>query len=104
MSIYKNYDIRGLYPEEINEKLVEKICYESTLIAKSYGKEFSFDDMFEKTKKVILDTADNYSSMLQSIKKGRKTEIDSINGKLVEIGKKKGVDTSINEILVYHVS
>jgi len=41
--------------------------------------------------------------MLQSIKKDGKTEIDSINGKLVEFGKKHKVDTLLNEILVYCV-
>jgi 2-dehydropantoate 2-reductase len=60
--------------------------------------------MIQKTKDVIRDTSDNYSSMLQSIKKRKKTEIDSINGKLVDIGKKYGIDTKLNEILVYLIS
>jgi 2-dehydropantoate 2-reductase len=38
--------------------------------------------------------------MLQSINKYKKTEIDSINGKLIEIGKKRNVDTKLNELLV----
>jgi len=38
--------------------------------------------------------------MLQSIKMGKKTEIESINGKIVEIGKKKKVDVYLNELLV----
>jgi 2-dehydropantoate 2-reductase len=60
--------------------------------------------MIQITKEVIGNTSDNYSSMLQSIQKGKKTEIDSINGKLVGIGKKQGIDTSLNEILIYLVS
>ena len=38
--------------------------------------------------------------MLQSVKRGKKTEIDSINGVLVDIGRIKKVDVSLNEILV----
>jgi ketopantoate reductase len=38
--------------------------------------------------------------MLQSFNKYKKTEIDSINGKLIEIGKKRNVDTKLNELLV----
>jgi len=57
----------------------------------------------KKTKEVIRATSENYSSMFQSIKKGGKTEIGSINGKLVEIGKKNDVGTSLNESLVYSI-
>jgi len=56
--------------------------------------------MLSKTKKIILETSDNHSSMLQSITKSKKTEIDSINGIIVDIGKKKDIDTSLNEILI----
>jgi len=38
--------------------------------------------------------------MIQSVRKGRKTEIDSINGVLVDIGRTYDVDVSLNEILV----
>jgi len=85
------------------EKLVEIICEESTSIANAEGVDLSYSEMLNKTKEVIKNTSDNYSSMLQSIKKRKKTEIESINGKLVEIGKKHNISTMINQILVYSV-
>jgi 2-dehydropantoate 2-reductase len=57
--------------------------------------------MIKKTREVIRKTSENYSSMLQSFKKGGNTEIDSINGKIVDVGKKHGLDVSINDMLVY---
>ena len=75
-------------------------CNESVKIANAEGLEFNFDDIFFKTKKVIYDTSDNYSSMLQSYSKNKKTEINSINGKLINIGKKNNIDTILNELLV----
>lgn len=90
-----------LLENPILEKLVEKICQESINIANTQRSDFSYKDMIKQTKDIIRNTSENYSSMLQSHKKGKKTEIDSINGKLVEIGKKNGVDISLNEILVY---
>jgi 2-dehydropantoate 2-reductase len=42
----------------------------------------------------------NYSSMCQDILKGKKTEIDFLNGKIVELGKKHGISTPVNETLV----
>jgi len=42
----------------------------------------------------------NYSSMCQDILKGKKTEIDFLNGKIVELGRKHGISTPVNEALV----
>jgi 2-dehydropantoate 2-reductase len=81
-------------------KIVETICEESTNIAQVEGIKLTAPDMIQRTKEVIRDTASNYSSMLQSVQQGKKTEIDSINGKLVTIGKQHRIDTSLNKILV----
>ena len=83
---------------------VKFICYESVIIANSEGVNINPDDIFNKTKKVINDTYDNYSSMLQSYKKYKKTEINSINGILIERGKKRNIDTTLNEILALLVN
>jgi len=41
----------------------------------------------------------NKSSMCQDIIKGRKTEIDFLNGRVSELGKKHGIPTPINDVL-----
>jgi len=92
-----------LLKNPILKKLLENICEESISISKSEGIDLSYLDTLAKTKEVIKNTSDNYSSMLQSIIKSKKTEIDSINGKLIEIGKKNNVSTLTNEILLYSV-
>ncbi len=88
----------------ILKKLVENICKESTNIANSCGFVFNESEILKKTMSVIADTSDNYSSMLQSIKKNKPLEIDSINGELINIGKKNRVDTILNEMLVYSLT
>lgn len=85
----------------ILENLVEKACVESTEVANSEGAHLSYQNMIKKTKEVIKNTYENYSSMFQSFKKGGKTEIDSINGKIVDIGKRNGIETPVNGILVF---
>lgn len=92
-----------LLKNPILENVLEKICEESTIIANSFGIETTDISMIKKTKDVVKSTYDNYSSMLQSVLQCKKTEIDSINGKLVEIGKKNGKKTLMNEIMVYSV-
>lgn len=89
-----------LIENKILEKILEKICEESTKIANTQGFIFSSEEMIRNTKHVIMDTKKNRSSMYQSLIMGKKTEIDSINGKLVEIGKKNKANFSLNEILI----
>ncbi len=44
-------------------------------------------------------TADNDNSMLQDIRQGKRTEIDSITGELISLGLKSGVDMKTNIFL-----
>jgi len=89
-----------LLENPILENLTEKICLESTNIAKSKGYNLSYKNMITKTKDVIRNTSNNYSSMLQSHIQGKKSEIEEINGELIDTGNKNNVDTSLNEMLV----
>lgn len=81
------------------EKTVKKICEESTQIARAEGHHLTTAAMIRQTKKVMRDTAQNYSSMAQSIQQQKRTEIASINGKIIAIGKIHGIRTPLNEIL-----
>lgn len=92
-----------LLENPILENLVERICRESTEIANANGLNLSVEDMIKKTRDVINETSENTSSMFQSVLNGKKTEIDSINGKLVELGKKFKKDTFLNEMLAYSI-
>jgi len=88
-----------LLENTILEGIVEKICFESVNVAKFHGIDLSSEELFEKTKDVIVKTSENYSSMYQSYKRGKKTEIDSINGRIVDIGKDYDIDTLLNQTL-----
>lgn len=82
------------------EHIVAYICEESTKVAQKEGMLLTSAETIRRTKEVISETAKNHSSMLQSILQGKKTEIDSINGLLVSLGKNHGVPTPLNEILI----
>lgn len=86
------------------ENIMERICYESTCVAKFVGFNLLYEDMLVLTREVISDTCDNFSSMLQSIQKGRDTDVDSINGFIVKKGLEFGLDVSLNEVIVRSVS
>ena len=42
--------------------------------------------------------------MLQDVKKGRKTEIDSINGEISRLGKNKNIETPENDKIIEEMS
>ena len=74
---------------------VKELLTESVSIAKSNGIKFR-NDPIELTEEIIEKTADNLCSMLQDIKKGRKTEINEINGILCQMGKKQNIIPKLN--------
>ncbi|MEW6070171.1 MAG: 2-dehydropantoate 2-reductase [Candidatus Thermoplasmatota archaeon] len=81
--------------------LAEEICREAVGVANKIGNfKFYYSKVWKKVLEVAKATKNNKSSMLQDIEKGKRTEIDFINGKIVEFGKKLGVETTINSIIV----
>ena len=49
------------------------------------------------THTLIPKTATHYPSMLQDVRRGKKTDIDALNGAIVRLGKELGVATPANE-------
>ncbi len=79
-------------------KLLEMVCRECISIAKKEG--FDIEDAMEKTIEVADKTASNISSMLQDMMKGKRTEVEEINGEFVRVAKKHGMEAKINEFLM----
>ncbi len=61
------------------------------------------DDPYRAARIVCSKTAENVSSMLQDVRNRRKTEIDAINGAVVSIGKRYGIETPENILLCHQV-
>jgi 2-dehydropantoate 2-reductase len=68
-------------------------------IAQAEGVTLPYDNPVAKVDAVCRATAANRSSMLQDVLAGRRTEIDSINGAIVEEGARLAVPTPINYAL-----
>jgi 2-dehydropantoate 2-reductase len=76
------------------------ILNEAIQVTKKMGMTFCRQEIMEQVYEVCLQTAANESSMLQDLKRGLKTEIDYINGAIVNWGRKNTVDTPVNQRLV----
>lgn len=88
-------------PETI--ALMEAILEEAFAVAASQGitLDWPSPQAYLETllTKLIPATAAHFPSMLQDIRKGKRTEIDALNGAIVRLGRARGLKTPVNETL-----
>jgi len=99
--------IAGLLGKE-NGSLLEPSLFESSVsvmlegarIARSEGVQIEEDEhLVERLRDVIEKTSNNYCSMLQDIRAGRETEINSLNAEICRRGEMLGIATPLNQML-----
>src|SRR5512136_552664 len=89
----------ALVESEETSELMRAAALEAAAVAKARGITLPFSDPVERVKQVAMMTATNHSSMLQDVLGQRPTEIDAINGKIVEQGEALGISTPVNVLL-----
>lgn len=90
----RNYEIASDMLKVVRHEIVR----ECVAVAKAEGVSLP-DNIAEEIDRKIVKYK-NFSSMCQDILKGEKTEIDFLNGKIVELGRKHSVPTPVNETIV----
>ena len=84
-------------------KLMDSIIEEIFAVLSAHGQETLWPDA--KTyrhafyKQMLPTTVLHHASMLQDIQRGRKTEIEALNGAIIKLGKQYGVNTPVNEVI-----
>jgi 2-dehydropantoate 2-reductase len=89
----------GLLRDPRAEKLMGAAAEETAAVAQAIGIALPFADATARTRNVALATANNRSSMLQDLQRGAPTEIDAINGAVVNFGRTVNIATPVNERL-----
>lgn len=79
--------------------LFDQITQEALMVAEKEGIKLRFNDS-SGIRKVAEATAANQTSMLVDIKNQRKTEIEAINGEIVNKAKKHNLEVPVNETLL----
>lgn len=85
------------------KKLQENIIIEGTAAAEYAGIHIDAKEIISRTIDVCIKTSMNRCSMLQDITSRRKTEIDHINGKIIEYAAKGSITVPFNESLYYMI-
>ncbi|MFC1712202.1 ketopantoate reductase family protein [Candidatus Poribacteria bacterium] len=90
---------------EYNEvrKLLGMTAEEAARIALARQIALPYDSTTSAVEAVCKATSANVSSMLQDVLRHKRTEIDAINGAIVNEAKKAGIEAPINETLTYLV-
>jgi 2-dehydropantoate 2-reductase len=83
----------------VTEQTLEEAVAEAIRVARAKGIELVYDDPLGQVKKVCRSTAPNLSSMLQDVLKGKRTEIDFINGTILREAEKLRIPAPVNALL-----
>lgn len=86
------------------QSTIDKLCQElSELMDAAVQIRQTPDSLRQRIEQVAHNTAGNTSSMRADVLRGRRTEIDFINGYLVKLGKELGIETPVNQMLTEQV-
>lgn len=83
--------------------VMERIVREAELVATAVGVDLPDVDPMAEVVEICRSGPTHRSSMLEDVLAERKTEIDEINGALVEIAREENVDVPVNELVTHLV-
>lgn len=78
----------------------KRMIYEAIEVAEEDGTYFDRREVLDSVRKTCIDAANGYSSMYQDVSRGALTEIDAINGAIVEQAKLYGVPVPYNSLVL----
>jgi 2-dehydropantoate 2-reductase len=81
------------------QNIMDGAVAEAVQVASGSGVQLQLAEEIDRVRAVCNSTATNISSMLQDVKRQKKTEIDQINGAVVQVAASLGMASPVNEIL-----
>jgi 2-dehydropantoate 2-reductase len=79
--------------------LIRELVEEGVAVANASGIAIAAQPIHDLTQVSVTDHANHEASMLQDVKAGRRTEVDAINGAIVEAARAAGVAAPLTETL-----
>lgn len=80
--------------------LMKQLCREAVDVANSLGLEFDLTDVTKDVDEVCVNAPEGYTSIYADIKNGRKSEVDTISGSVVEAAHDQRITVPYHEFVV----
>jgi 2-dehydropantoate 2-reductase len=84
-------------------ELMRELLREAVAVAGAQGIALDFEERWEAITGLLRRAVGGKASMLQDVEKGRRTEIDVVNGAIVEAGRRFDIRTPYNDAMVWMV-
>ena len=85
------------------KSLMAAILKEVVAVAHAQGIALDYDERWAAITGLLEKAVGGKASMLQDVEAGRQTEIEVINGAILEAGRRAGVPTPVNETMVWMI-
>jgi 2-dehydropantoate 2-reductase len=90
----------GLAQDPSAVQILRAAVQEAAAVARAKGIRLAYDDPAGYTQEVCCASATNVNSMLQDVLRGRRTEVEFINGVVVREAQELGLEAPVNAALV----
>lgn len=84
--------------------ILQDVTLEALPVVVTHGVHLLADEAVQRVEGVCRATSKNLSSMLQDVRRGKRTEIEFINGAVVREGERLGIPTPLNRLLTQLIS
>lgn len=89
-----------IYENPYANNLMSKLVKEAVSVANALGLKFDFDDVLADVNAVCKNAPNGYTSIYADIRDGRKSEVDTISGSVVEAAKDLNIQVPYHEMVV----
>ncbi|MBQ7281567.1 MAG: 2-dehydropantoate 2-reductase [Spirochaetales bacterium] len=80
--------------------LMRQLCREAVEVANSLGLGFDLREVTDDVEKVCANAPNGYTSIYADIRDGRRSEVDTISGSVVEAAHDQGIEVPYHEMVV----
>ncbi len=80
--------------------IMRELLHEAVTVANALGLDFNEEDVAGDVETVLINASDGYTSIYADIRDGRRSEVDTISGSVVEAAHENGIAVPYHEMLV----
>ena len=84
-------------------RMMRQLCKEAVEVANSLGLGFNLEEVINDVEKVCINAPNGYTSIYADIRNGRKSEVDTISGSVVEAAHVQGIPVPCHEMVVRRI-